>query len=536
MKWAILTLISIFICICCAQMLEWDHSGNLIAHSYSVWGDWSAHFTFISNLLNRGTQWISGDNPVFFGMPFQYPFLSHLFTAFFSLVTQIDAIHSTYLISLGLLFTLPFVLFHFFKSTELTNRQSILGVILFLFLGGLQAFDSTLNVNEPLTNQFKSGSVFTQIVLFELFPQRAFLFGMILLLGGLIFVRKKIQKAQFTKKHFILFSVYFAFLSWMHLHSWIVMGLLLLVYFIFNIKKENSKNILYFGSCTLLISIPLIYFLIFRTNGEQITWDKWYPGWAQNPKANLDGAQEMSFIRFWIYNTGLLLPLAIVGKWITWNKNKSISENPTFILGTVGSILFLVAILFNIQPYFYDNLKIFTYVFLLLTPFAAIAMDALFTKKAWIPIALILISIQSYTSFQDYLFFKDQRQTTPFLSKEEFDLAEKFKTLRRSADSLVMITPKHNHWITTLAGNPVLMGYPGWLWSWGINYSPREREINEALAGGPHATEIISKYPIEYIAVNDQERVGNFPVSINFLRSQYPILMESGNWHVFKVK
>lgn len=163
MKWAILTLISIFVCLCCAQTLEWDPSGNLIAHSFSIWGDWSAHFTFISNTLNRGVGWMSGDNPVFFGTPFQYPFLSHVFTALFSIVTQMDVIHSTYYLSLLLLFILPYLLFNFFKTISLSVRQSIIGVILFIFLAGIQGFDSGLNSAEPLTNQFKSGSVFTQI-------------------------------------------------------------------------------------------------------------------------------------------------------------------------------------------------------------------------------------------------------------------------------------------------------------------------------------------------------------------------------------
>ena len=537
MKWTILTLLSIFICICCAQMLEWDQAGNLIAHSYSIWGDWSAHFTFISNLLNRGTHWISGDNPAFFGMPFQYPFLSHLFTAIIAFLTRMSVVHSTYYTSLALLFALPFVLFYFFNAIGLTVRQSILSIILFLFLGGLQAYDPSLSVSEPFTNQFKSGSIFTQMVLFELFPQRAFLFGLIFLLGGLGFGFQKIKTSQFSKKHFWGLSIYLSFLSWIHIHSWIAMGAILLFYFIFSWKQKQSLKILAFGITVAFFSTPLLGFLLLRNHPavETISWQKWYPGWAQNPSANLPAAEQMNPIVFWIYNTGLFFPLAAIGKLLLWKRKIKILESPVFILATAGSLLFIIAVLINVQPYFYDNLKLFTYAFLLLSPFAAIGLDALFQKKYLIPVAVILIAVQSYTAIQDYLFFYEQKQTATFLTKEEFELAEQFKILRHSADSLVLITPKHNHWIPTITGNPVLMGYPGWLWSWGISYGAREAEVNEVLTGGSRAQEILSRYPVEYIVVNEQEMAGNQPVSISYLRAHYPILMERGLWHVFSV-
>ncbi len=522
MKWAILTLISIFICVCCGQMLEWDSQGNLIAHSFSIWGDWSAHFTFISNLLNRGIHWISGDNPVFHGVPFQYPFLSHVFTAILAWVTRMDIVHVTYYSSLALLFMLPFVLFHFFRSIDLTIRQSLLAIVLFLFLGGFQAFDSSLNLNEPFTNQFQSGSVFTQIVLFEFFPQRAFLFGITVLLAGLTFAWNKLKLNQFSKSHFIGLAIYFSLLTWIHLHSWIALGIILLIYYLFN----RSSKVLLFGVVVIAASTPLLYFLIFK-NAHQNGWQMWYPGWAQNPASGLSGAQEMNPFYFWIYNTGIFLPLAILG----------IFRSRLFVLATTGICLFLLAEFINFQPYFYDNLKIFTYAFLLLSPLAAVGLDSFFQKKHLIPIALLLLIAQTHTATQDYLFFKDQKQTTSFFTQEEFDLAEQFRSLRRSPDSLVLITPKHNHWIPALAGNPVFMGYPGWLWSWGISYSVREAEVNQIFMGGPQTAEILSKYPIEYIVVNDREMVsGRFPVSLSFFRSHYPLLLERGAWHVFKLR
>jgi len=551
MKWAILTLISIFLCVCCWQMLEWDSAGNLIAHSYSVWGDWSAHFTFISSLRERGLHWISGDNPLFYGMPFQYPFLSHLFTAIVSMITRLDVVHATFAVSIVFLFALPFSLFHFFQSIRMSVRQSLIAIFLFLFLGGLQAFDSSLSNAEPLTNQFQSGSIFTQIVLFELFPQRAFLIGMVLLLCGLSYLLRQKDAGTLTRKKIIALALVFSMLVLTHLHSWVAMGALLLVNFIFAFiaaktssprEPERWKPTLQFGLLVVGLSIPLLYFLLGRNYASVLnsapkqSWAIWYPGWAQNSQSGQEFAQNMNLFLFWIYNTGIFIPLAIAGKFILWKRKTKILESPIFILAATGSILFVVAELFNIQPYFYDNLKLFTYSFLFLAPIAAIAIDALFTKKYLIPVALLLIGAQSYTAAKDFMFFKNQKQTAPFLSRKEFDLAEQFKGLRHSADSLVLIAPKHNHWIPTLTGNPVLMGYPGWLWTWGISYSSREAEVNEILLGGPHAEALLGKYPVEYVAIEDHDTAAKQPVNINFFRSHYATLIENGPWHVFSIK
>jgi len=206
------------------------------------------------------------------------------------------------------------------------------------------------------------------------------------------------------------------------------------------------------------------------------------------------------------------------------------------LLGTVGGILFLVAEFINIQAYFYDNLKLFTYAFLLMCPLASIALDALFSKKYFVPIGVALLGLQIYTATQDYVFFYNRNQSVSFFTKEEFDLTEKFKSLRTSSNALVLINPKHNHWIPALAGNPVLMGYPGWLWTWGISYSAREAEVNEMLSGGSRTLELLTKNTIEYAVLNDQDKVGKAPVSVQFFSDHFPILINEGQWHVFKIK
>jgi len=534
-----LLAIGIAITLCCSPLLGWDSAGNLVVHSYSVWGDWSAHFTFISNLLERGPAYLWGDNPVFSGIPFQYPFLSHVLTAilawilrFFSMTTAQATIAATFWSSLALMFALPFCLYYWCRSLKLKPWTCIVAILLFLLIGGFQFFDSSLSVTEPLTNQFSKGSIFTQFVAFELFPQRAFLFGLVAfsLLGGKLL--RDLNAGRFGTKKAIVLGAAFAFTAWLHLHTWIAFGDFLLCYWIFSAKPEQRKRVLVFGVGVAAFSALLLGFLLMRNhaNDTRLSWTWWQPGWAQNEKAGIAAAAAMNPIAFWLYNTGIFLPLALIGLFLK-RKERSLRA-----LGAAGLILVVVALLFNIQPYFYDNLKLFTYGFWFLAPFAASALEPLFSRKSLFAAGAVLLVLQCWSGASDLEFLRSGHQNTLFFRADEFRLAEHFKAIRKSADDLVLIAPRHNHWVPCLAGNPVVMGYPGWLWSWGISYGDREHEVQDILLGKDTMTETAKRLGVDYIVVQRGETVANQPVNFSALESHFQNVLSENGWEIFSTK
>ncbi len=526
---------SLWITWVCASLLEFDYAGNLTAHSYSIWGDWSVHFTFITALQERGFSWISGDNPLFPGAPFQYPFLSHVLTYFFSAITRLDVIRATYVLSLILIFILPYTLYRTFMRLGVNGFSAALGTLCFLLVGGFQWMDSS--VNAPFTNQFDQASIFTQFILFEFFPQRAFLFGILIFSGLLIYAHK--QKV-WNWKNASLVGLACALLALLHVHTWVAMGTYLIGILLFPprpVLEVSRKRIFFFGLAVAGVSAVFLAFLLLRENhsGSQGTWELWFPGWAQNPKANLAKAQEMNFLSFWIFNTGLYLPLAGAG--IALKRKDSRYQALAFS----GLFLFIISILFNIQPYFYDNLKLFTYSFYFLAPFVGIALFSLSEIK-WVPrwagisLALVLTLLQTHAATRDLLAFQGGLQNAGFFSSEEFKMANQFKAVRKSADDIVAINPKHNHWIPCLTGNPVMMGYPGWLWSWGINYNSRDAQVHEILRGGPNAEATIKSNQVAYIAVQNGEKFGNEAVNFAYLDSHFKKVLSDRSWQVYSTR
>jgi hypothetical protein len=270
-------------------------------------------------------------------------------------------------------------------------------------------------------------------------------------------------------------------------------------------------------------------------SSTRVAWDFWLPGWAQNEHANVKRAQEMNFFVFWIFNTGIYLPLACFGLWL---KRK---EKALYSLAASGILIFTIAELINLQPYYYDNLKLFTYSFLFLAPFVGFAFEAIagfkkFPKFVGLGLAAVLLGLQITTAAIDFNSFQNGLQSTTFFTASEFELAEKFKAVRSSADDVVLITPRHNHWIPCLTGNPVAMGFPGWLWSWGISYSAREKQIQEVLLGGPNADSVINSLHIQYAALHEGEVTANRAVNIPYFEARFKKVLSGDGWSIYSLK
>jgi uncharacterized membrane protein len=88
-------------------------------------------------------------------------------------------------------------------------------------------------------------------------------------------------------------------------------------------------------------------------------------------------------------------------------------------------------------------------------------------------------------------------------------------------DARILHAPVYNH-PAFLTGRRSLMGYPGHLWTHGINYQAREREIQAIYAGAPNAADLLRRYRINYIVVSPHEH-NSLTVNERALSSYQPV-------------
>ena len=82
-----------------------------------------------------------------------------------------------------------------------------------------------------------------------------------------------------------------------------------------------------------------------------------------------------------------------------------------------------------------------------------------------------------------------------------------------------------------LTGRRSLLGYPGWMWSRGLDYSQRQAQIQRVYAGAPDAETLIGRYQVDYVLIGPEELAFS-SVNPEFW-SRYPKLAQIGQYRLY---
>jgi hypothetical protein len=212
-------------------------------------------------------------------------------------------------------------------------------------------------------------------------------------------------------------------------------------------------------------------------------------------------------------------------------------RNP-LVIGGLG--LFIIVNLVKIQPWVWDNTKVLTWAHLLLCIPVTAYLGYLWEQRGNIGISVagkllaVIFGILIVASGgMDAWRLAEGRHNYMMYTREELALADKLREIS-SINDVVLASADHHHWVT-LTGRQQLMGYTGWLVSWGIDPYPREKDVRELYQGGPAAQQLMEKYNIRYVIVGPKERELIKPVNENYFQGRYPVVLQQGTTKVYCV-
>jgi uncharacterized membrane protein len=78
------------------------------------------------------------------------------------------------------------------------------------------------------------------------------------------------------------------------------------------------------------------------------------------------------------------------------------------------------------------------------------------------------------------------------------------------------------------------MSYPGWLWSYGINYNQREADIARIYNGGPEVIGLLTHYHVDYIVIGPSERSAFHP-NVDYFNAQFRLALHTTNYDIYAV-
>jgi hypothetical protein len=96
----------------------------------------------------------------------------------------------------------------------------------------------------------------------------------------------------------------------------------------------------------------------------------------------------------------------------------------------------------------------------------------------------------------------------------------------------ILHAPIHNTPVY-LTGRKSIMGYPGHIWTHGLEYGPREQEIKQIYSGSGNAAALLAKYRVDYVVIGPHEVSTENP-NVAFF-SMYPEVANFGDYHLYKI-
>ena len=357
----------------------------------------------------------------------------------------------------------------------------------FLTLSSAQAVTTWWAGGPDLTIN-DTGARYANFVITLFIPQRAILFGWPLLFFALALLVESFRKdegpAPAPPRRWLRAGLIGSLLPLVHSHSFAILGFCAL----FFVVKADVGRALAFARGLLPLALPAILFMATHNSLSTGRFFEWQPGF--------DGGAAQP-VRYWLMNAGLFLPLVLFGI-----GRAAPSALRPFALPFVA--LFVLANLFRLSPWIWDNMKFLAPAHAGLAPFAALALGLLWKDGRFgRAIAVVAFVVTSLSGALDISKVAMAGHDYGIFDRTDLAFAVKVREATPSA-ATILTAPTHNHAVL-LSGRRVFLGYEGHLWSQGLDYIAR-KPVADALFRGAGADLLVTPFPlIHAIAITPAE-------------------------------
>jgi len=204
---------------------------------------------------------------------------------------------------------------------------------------------------------------------------------------------------------------------------------------------------------------------------------------------------------FWLYNTGLFIPLLAVALAL----HRRLLPRPLLRFYLPFTLCFVAPNLLRLSPWIWDNVKFLFYWYVASVPLVALvlvrlARGPLLARMATpaLLLALVLAGVLDVW-----------RVTSGSVAHVIFDvdaIAFGREVARLAPPRAVLAAWPAYDSPVLLSGRPGLLGYTGHIWSQGLDAGRREQELEQFYAGRLDAAVLRERYGVEYAVVGPRER------------------------------
>jgi hypothetical protein len=533
--------------VCAAWTVHFLHQAwtyradGLYAGYVNIWGDWAAHLSFAGSFAyghNFPPQF-----PIDPGNRLGYPFMMDFLAA--NLVPLGSTLPASLVLTSGLLgLAFPAVMYLAALRFAGGRAAAVIAVAAFLLSGGLGfvylvsdidklGVGALLHLPREYTLNRDLNYQWLNPVLAYLVPQRTTLFGFSLALIVLLLLWLAVREGLGWRV-FLFAGVVAGLTPAFHVHAYGTIVALAAFWAAFNRRREWFA----FFVPALVLGVPVLAWLwppastcIARSSNLPFCLQ---PGWMAFNDFKRDGLVWVvpDFIWFWLKNTSVLIPLILaaqlLNRWLptrfgTWFA-------PMWLWFAVPSVVILA-------PWEWDNTKFFIFFALFGSIMAGAFLVELFKRgpEAGV-LATALLVFLVFSGTLDVARASDYSVSSyQFVDTRGVQVADWVRG-HTPSDAVFAVADDHNSPIPTLSGRRILIGYPGWLFTYGLaDYTQKVTDDKLILAGDPTAPALIRKYGVTYVLIGPQELDPAVGANAAYWAQHGTLVYDNGEYRVYRV-
>lgn len=534
--WAVITLVT-------TALLGW----LLVSHMLYVrdgayhsgggsWGDLGLHMSLVSRFAYQSE--FTWDLPIYHGAKLTYPFLLDFMSG--SLLRWGLAPQAVLVIP-SALFLFSFIQLFFFFAYRLFRSAAAAALGLFIFLANgspagiiyfwrdWQASGKSLiaflgSMMKEYAHLADFNLRFSNIVVDFFLPQRGILVGAAaFMLVSLLWWRAHHESKRDQLPLLLLAAVIAGLLPIAHVHTFVVLFGLWLWFTVWHSWQQRSLR--HPWGCGLLLmttlAAPQVAWQMFGNFSESFSY--WKIGWMTAP--------DESVLIFWLRNMGLGTVLLFANLWFIQRLQKNKSFHWLYYIPLV--VLFLLTNVRIFQPHDYDNMKFIVFSYLGLSLYAGALLTDWFHKVLPYKIACGLVLV-SLTLVGVLSIAREAYTIWPMNAAGDIAIANTFRAIT-PPDARILTSDQHNHFVTMLTGRPIVMGFRGWLWTYGINYQQTENDVRGMFSGSARTPDLLRKYGVSFVVIGPSER-GGFAANEEYFNQHGELMLQTSAYKIYDVR
>ncbi|HUG54789.1 MAG TPA: hypothetical protein VMR21_14365, partial [Vicinamibacteria bacterium] len=270
------------------------------------------------------------------------------------------------------------------------------------------------------------------------------------------------------------------------------------------------------------LALPQLLLIVSGTSMQAGRFLEWQLGWDRG---------QVGLVPFWWANLGLFIPALVLA--LLWRGRRPVVERTLLRFYVPFALCFVVPNVLRLSPWIWDNIK-----FLVWWHLASALLVALLLSRLWRLGGLargastVLFVLLTLSGAIDLWRAASGSIVLPVITPEGTAFADDVRAITPPG-AIILHAPTYDSEVY-LTGRRSLVGYPGHIWSQGLDGGTREEDVKRFYAGHPAARDVPYRASVDFIMVGPRERSmeGFTEDSVRGL----PLVAERGHYRLFRAR